>query len=176
MRRLNATFVAVLMGVVACGGDGTGPGSAVVGDYVLSAINGQPIPFEFPAESLLTGGDTSVARTTWVYSVINLRHGGRAETNSNGLVHYHFASDPTPQSFYWSEYYSGHWQASGATVHVVFDSLARNGGAMALLASPVDLALDNPGNGALVRHYSYRHASLGAAPPPADYPFLYHKE
>ena len=173
MRHLT---IGVLVLLAACGrGDSTAPAS-VVGYYRLASVHGQPLPFEFPADSLLASPDTGVFITTWREEILNLRPDGRAEDGLQISLRSRYSGDPAYSEASWLDFYTGRWTMTGNGVRAVFDSIAEGGGPMTLLAAPLTLTFERSGSGTLVSHYPYRHSSLGTPPPVVDYQLVYRKE
>ena len=183
MRRLVILALASATALAAaCGGgdkDPTAPAvDPLVGRYVLTTINGQPLPYDFRPDSVVDEfGDTLVYNQRWSKDVYDLKANGRYENAYSLALSMHSVSGATePQSFVFDETLLGKWQKTGSEVQLVADSVVVNGVREALdepytssipLAAAGDFTVTGTGS----------HASLGSNPTVfVDYALLYKRQ
>jgi hypothetical protein len=168
----------LILGVAACNlaDNATAPSIELAGTYRLANVGGHVLPFEFPVDSFQVSADTVVSVTTWVENDFNLLTNGQVEYALVGTVRYRHSADASTGQENWTDFYKGWWTGTAVDARIRFDSVAIDGGAMTALAAPIFLNFNKNSAGALTSVYTYRHKSLGAAPPGVDHALLYNKD
>ena len=184
MRRsaLLAVTSAVVL-VAACGGDDkdpTGPAvNPLVGRYVLTTINGQPLPYQFRPDSSLDfdTADTLIYNERWSQDDYDLKANGRFENAFAVAFSEHSKRGTTePWNFILDATLLGKWQQAGEEVRLIADSVVYQGTRQPLdepdttfipLAAPGDFTIRG----------TRAHESLGSNPTVfIDYTLLYKRQ
>lgn len=135
MRRsaLLAVTSAVVL-VAACGSDDedpTGPAvNPLVGRYVLTTTNGQPLPHQFPPDSSLDfdAADTLIYNERWSQDDYDLKANGRFENAFAVAFSEHWKRGATePWNFIVDATFLGNWQQAGEEVRLIADNVVYQG-------------------------------------------------
>jgi hypothetical protein len=174
--RILGLTLALCIAACSLADDTTAPSLELAGTYRLTSIAGQPLPFAFPADSVLLSSDTAIIVTTWVENDFNLLTDGRVEYALLGTVRYRHTADASTSLSNWTDFYKGWWTGTSTSARVRFDSVAIDGGAMTALPTSVFLTFNTNSDGMLTSVYTYRRKSLGATPPAVDQALVYRKD